>query len=150
MPLTAILEVWDLIPEEDQEESENKSLEPGEQLFVAISEAASLGVEAPCTIRFVGTIQNKPLLILVDSRSSQSFLSQQVIQGLEGLSPLAVPVQVRVANGATLSCSTQLLQAAWSVQGYQFVSGLKILDIPHFDMILGMDWLERFSPMRVH
>lgn len=40
MPLNAILEVWDLIPEEDQEESENKSLEPGEQLFVAISEAA--------------------------------------------------------------------------------------------------------------
>jgi hypothetical protein len=66
------------------------------------------------------------------------------------VSQVPVPVHVKVANGDILSCSTQLLQDSWSIQGYQFISDFKVLVIPHLEMILGMDWLERFSPMQVH
>jgi hypothetical protein len=40
--------------------------------------------------------------------------------------------------------------AAWSVQGLQFTSTLKIFPLTTFDMILGMDWLEQYSPMKIH
>ena len=40
--------------------------------------------------------------------------------------------------------------AAWSVQGYEFHSNLKVLSLGSYDMIIGMDWLEAFSPMKVH
>jgi hypothetical protein len=43
-----------------------------------------------------------------------------------------------------------LLQASWSVQGYEFHTDLKVLILQNFDMILGMDWLELHSPMKVH
>lgn len=106
MPHTAILEVWDLFLEDDQEVTKSNSPEDVEQLFLAISEATSLGIEAPCTVHFVGTIQNKSLLILVDSDSPHSFRSQRVAQGLEGVSPVSVPVHVWVVNG--VPCHVQI------------------------------------------
>lgn len=37
----------------------------------------------------------------------------------------------------------------WCVQGYKFHSTLKVLDLELYDMIIGMDWLTTFSPMKV-
>lgn len=34
--------------------------------------------------------------------------------------------------------------------GYDFHSDLKLLSLSSYDMVLGLDWLERFSPMEVH
>jgi hypothetical protein len=31
-----------------------------------------------------------------------------------------------------------------------FLSDFKVLPLQHFDLILGYDWLELYSPMRVH
>ena len=33
---------------------------------------------------------------------------------------------------------------------YQFSSDLKIIPLSSYDIILGMDWLEAYSPMKVH
>ncbi|WVZ77708.1 hypothetical protein U9M48_025546 [Paspalum notatum var. saurae] len=55
-----------------------------------------------------------------------------------------------VANGAILSCNSYIPQAVWSLQHRQFTSDLKILPLQHYDLILGMDWLEAHSPMKIH
>jgi hypothetical protein len=49
-----------------------------------------------------------------------------------------------------MQCTEELVSAEWSVQGYSFHSNLKILPLTSFDMIMGMDWLEAFSPMKIH
>lgn len=54
------------------------------------------------------------------------------------------------ADGGTIVSTSELPAAEWSVQGCVFTSTLKILPLGHFDIIVGMDWLERFSPMKVH
>jgi hypothetical protein len=57
---------------------------------------------------------------------------------------------VKVANGARLACQSQFKQVQWEVQVLPFVSDLKVLQLQHFDMILDYDWLEQFSPMKIH
>jgi hypothetical protein len=57
--------------------------------------------------------------------------------------------QVQVANGSVVSCQHQLLRASWTIQGCEFVSDMIFLPLPCYDMVLGMDWLASFSPMRV-
>lgn len=59
-------------------------------------------------------------------------------------------VHVKVADGSSVPCSAQIPHAVWSVQGFQFHSNLKLLPLGAFDLILGIDWLEAFSPMKVH
>ena len=43
----------------------------------------------------------------------------------------------------------EILQLSWTVQGCTFQSDAKVLSLAHFDIIVGMDWLARFSPMQV-
>jgi hypothetical protein len=57
---------------------------------------------------------------------------------------------VQVANGNIMPCSQALSQATWQIQGYQFSQDLKLLPLQHYDLILGIDWLEQFSPMHIH
>jgi hypothetical protein len=121
-----------------------------EQLFLALSKEASSGVEGPRTMKLQGSVQGKDILILVDSGSSHTFLSTHIAAELSGVQPLQKTVQVQVANGGFLYCTDSIQQAQWSVQDYKFSTDMKIIELQHFDMILGMDWLEQFSPMKVH
>lgn len=120
------------------------------QLFLALSSAAITGQEGPRTMKLQGSIQGHQLVILVDSGSSHTFLSQAKASLLTGVLPLSAPVRVQVANGEILQCSSQLCSTHWYIQDIQFCSDLKVLPLSHFDLILGMDWLESFSPMKVH
>jgi hypothetical protein len=88
--------------------------------------------------------------VSLDFGSSNSFLSESVSVSLQGVSQTASVIKVKVANGTMLSSSTKLLGAEWQVQGFSFCSDLKILPLQSFDMILGMDWLEAFSLMKIH
>jgi hypothetical protein len=40
--------------------------------------------------------------------------------------------------------------AEWELQGCTFTYDFKVSPLVHFDVILGYDWLEAFSPMKVH
>lgn len=88
--------------------------------------------------------------ILLDSGSSHTFISSALAASLSGSSSLASPVKVQVANGLVLLCESEFSSALWSTCGYEFTSDLKVLPLSSYDMILGLDWLESFSPMKVH
>jgi hypothetical protein len=121
-----------------------------EECFMALSEAAAMGKEAPRTLKLGGIIHEVEVLILIDSGSSHSFISEQVAASLLGVSPSAQPTLVRVANGQIVQSCSELLQTKWSVQGYVFQSDLRVLQLQSFDMLIGMEWMERYSPMKVH
>jgi hypothetical protein len=90
------------------------------------------------------------MVMLVDSGSSHTFVSVAVADQLTGVSALSHCLSVKVANGARVQCDTQLLDVVWYVQGYRFHSDFKVLPLQHFDVVIGYDWLEHFSPMQVH
>lgn len=117
---------------------------------MAISTDAVHGSVGPRIMKLHGSIQGHDMVILVDSGSSSSFLSHSFAAQLSGIRSLPSGISVQVANGTVLHCQSVLPQASWSVGQYTFSSDLCILPLHHFDMILGMDWIESFSPMKVH
>jgi len=58
-------------------------------------------------------------------------------------------MSVRVGNGDLVQCSTILPGVVWDIQQYQFTHDLRVLPLASYDIILGMDWLQLFSPMKV-
>jgi hypothetical protein len=88
--------------------------------------------------------------MLLDSGSSSSFISTSLATQLSGVQPLDKPVTVQVAGGGRLPCEAFLPQALWFIDDIAFQSDLRILPLAAYDVILGMDWLESFSPMKVH
>jgi hypothetical protein len=62
---------------------------------------------------------------------------------------LAQALSITVANGNKLQCTAELTKAEWTYQGLSFTTSFKLLHIPCYDAIIGMDWLESCSPMYV-
>jgi hypothetical protein len=142
--------MWDLFQLDEENLSPTGSSEGSEHLFVAISQAASTGCVAPKTVQFSGSIQHKQISLLVDSGSSASFISAQLASQLSGVVSLSKDIKVQVAGGAVLVCSQMIPQALWFIGDISFQSDLRVLPLSSYDMIIGMDWLEKHSLMRVH
>ncbi|WVZ95116.1 hypothetical protein U9M48_040918 [Paspalum notatum var. saurae] len=149
--LNAMQEVLELFPvQADLQSDGSDSEQPTEQLFLTLSVAAISGASSPKTLCLQGEIQGIPVRILVDSGSSHTFISDHIASQLSGICPVPLPLQVQVANCQLLQCTSQFPNAAWSVQCYTFCSDLKVLSLSAYDMILGLDWLDTYSPMQIH
>jgi len=102
------------------------------------------------TMKLYGNIGNNEILILVDSGSVASFVSSKLAAQLQLPSVPCQQTNFIAADGSPMSCTRQVQNIQWSVQGHTFTSTVGILPLKCFDMIIGEDWLEECSPMWVH
>lgn len=150
--LHAMQEVWDLFDTPDVGFPNDASVDtPSDShLLLTISKDAVSGSAGPKTMQFAGVIQGIPVLILVDSGSTNFFLSDRVVQQLSDISLVPVDLSVKVANGGLMQCTSVMPACSWEMQGHKFAHDLRVLDLHSYDHIIGMDWLELYSPMKIH
>lgn len=146
--LHAMQELWDSFMVEEPNVDATEP-ETGDLAIMILSQEAISGKEKSRAMKFHGKIQGIEILLLIDSGSSHTFISEQLTQHLQGVQPLSFGMEVKVADGGLLKCSNHLPQGQWSIQQCCFVSDIRILSLPYCDMIVGMDWLEAFSPMKI-
>lgn len=103
-----------------------------------------------CLCPLEGEIQGYKVTMLIESGSSHTFIGAKLAGQLTCVSELRSNIRVQVADGGRLQCQSEMKQAAWSVQNCTFYSDLKVLPLHSYDLIVGMDWLETYSPMKVH
>lgn len=82
--------------------------------------------------------------ILIDSGSSASFVSLSVAEQLSAVSVLAAPTQVQVVGGGILHSPGLLTDIEWSVDLCVFRSNFRVLQLSANDVIIGMDWLQKW------
>ncbi|XP_071933241.1 uncharacterized protein [Coffea arabica] len=113
---------------------------------IEVSVHALSGVSSHKTIRIKGMIQGKTIIALVDSGSTHCFIDEQTARDLK-LGTKGGALSVRVANGERLQSRTITKPVTWRMQGYEFQHHFNTLRLGGCDMILGVDWLARYSPM---
>lgn len=149
--LHAVHALWEFCFDDDDEPTEDSDEPvPTEQLCLAPSKAAVTGVPASRTIRLLGSIGDIPVQMLVDSGSSSSFINTELVAQLQSVDSVPLTAAVQIAGGGILHSSQLLRQVCWSVGQCSFQSDFRVLSLAMFDVIVGMDWLESFSPMQVH
>jgi hypothetical protein len=148
--LLAVEAVWNDYDHDDVAESSTPTCEADEQVFLAISKAAVLGNSSARTVWFAGYIHGQPVHILIDFSSSASFLSETVANQFSGIESKLISTRVQVAGDSHLQSSVLLRNVPWSVGQCAFQSTFRVLLLKDYDAIVGMDWLESFSPMQVH
>lgn len=107
------------------------------------------GTEAPSCLQLHGWLQGREVLMLVDSCSSASFVSQHLSPHLQGVQSMPKSIKVAVANGSELWCTQEVLGCSWFAQGHVFSTNFRLLPLGSYNVILGMDWLEYHSPMLI-
>lgn len=125
----------------------NSDSDPDE--LMALSDQAAKGTCAAHTLKIHAHIHWKPAIILVDSSSSHNFISEHMAADLHPWTPLKHSMSVKVAHGATLACTHEVVNCSQPAQGVMFTTTFKILPLQCYDAILGMEWLETFSPMQI-
>lgn len=147
--LHAVQELFALFPDNANEDQASISSEDSDSSLLAMSVHAVQGTDSQSTIRLQGKIQGLNILMLVDSGSSASFISDQLADRLTGVQFLAHPLSVKVANGQVLHCQKEMPSAEWFVSGQKFLTTFKVVALGGYDAILGMDWLTKYSPMQI-
>jgi hypothetical protein len=111
---------------EDQCVLEEEDL--GDDLMVLSTNAAQ-GTNSTRTVRMVGHVGGKEVIILIDSGSSHTFISEALGSRWRDWSPMHTTMQVRVANGQTLQCSHEVQACPIWISGHAFKMSLKVLPL---------------------
>jgi hypothetical protein len=90
------------------------------------------------------------MILLVDLGSSHTFVSKAFAARANYTLSRAKPVTVKVVNDQLMHSKAPVLGLQWTYEGHTFSDNNRLLDIGAYDAILGMDWLDRCSPMYCH
>lgn len=127
-------------------EEENDSDEDLMTIFVQ----ALKGTEGVKTVKLRGFLAGQEVFMLVDSGSTNCFISEELASRIQGKMALSNSVLVEFANGSLIECTHELPDQLWNIQGITFKNSFKIIPLGCYDVVLGMDWLENNSPMHIH
>jgi hypothetical protein len=148
--LHVLQEVWDLCHSDISEDCDDAAEDTKEaHVFLALSIAAFSARPSDSTMQFVGEIQGQSVQILINSGSSNTFMSTSLASKLSSSSPCQYPIKVTVANGTQLICEQEFKHLQWTVQQCSFFSDVKVLPLSQYDLIVGMDWLIKHNPMEI-
>lgn len=127
----------------------NKQTTQEAEVLMSISKLATTGQTTPHTVRLVGKIDSREVLILVDSGSSHSFVSETVAAAMPDKIQRTAASLVKIVDGGILKCDSMIPQCTWQTQGQVFSMDLRVLPLGCYDMVVGMDWLQLCGPMWV-
>jgi hypothetical protein len=92
--LQAVQELWDLLQLDQESEVVSEDGEQEVQLNLILSREAVSASGTSKTLKFLGEIRGNPVIILVDSGSSNSFINDKWSMLLTGISPMQRSINV--------------------------------------------------------
>ncbi|XP_026454759.1 uncharacterized protein LOC113355983 [Papaver somniferum] len=141
-----------LISDEEVEEHEHlHTAEPivtsptTEESPIEISLHALTGHVVHDTIRISGHLNNHPIMVLVDTGSTHSFIDSALVDKLHLHASPTGQMLVTVANGDNITSRGLCHNLHWEMQGYHFSSTLRVLPLGGYDMVLEDDWLQQLG-----
>ncbi|XP_039023154.1 uncharacterized protein LOC120155744 [Hibiscus syriacus] len=141
--LNMMIEDENVLPSEIlANDPEQQNLQEEESLEISMN--AITGCIGHNTLRIQGTIQGRPLNILIDSGSTHSFLTPQWAEAGIQINTLH-PLAITIANGQQLYSSARCNEVEWKMQGHSFIHDFRLLQLGGSDMVLGVDWMKLFS-----
>ena len=89
----------------------NKLVGEANAIFLSAAALGKISAPAITTMKLKVQLQGQPMIFLVDSGSTHSFVDCTVASKLQGVVPMHVSM-VKVANGSLVLCSQQLQKKA--------------------------------------
>lgn len=119
--------IWEDEPGIEGEQKEKES---------AISLHAITGSKGSHTLKVQGKIKNRVVKILVDSGSTNNFISQGIAKQLQLATSPCTPFQVIVANGEKINCKGSVDSLTWEIAGQLFTSKVNVIPLGGYDLVL--------------
>ncbi|XP_044476613.1 uncharacterized protein LOC123204119 [Mangifera indica] len=125
-------------PTEFSEDASQLKLRNSEEM--ELSRHSVAGISTPKTLKFLGKIHTSPVIILVDSGASHSFISQQLVNKLQ-LPCSPTTFQVIIGNGSSVAGGEKCPGVELLLPEMKFLHDYFVFPLGNVDVILGVDWL---------
>ena len=99
--------------ESDDDKSASGSSDTEAEQMMSLSAAATSGTTGKRTMRLLGHIGNKQILILIDSGSSGNFINQELVNQLQLPTQKLSTVQVTLADGKFMASDRGVPALKW-------------------------------------
>lgn len=138
------------IIESDEDLAEFQALQGEEQLKISMH--ALMGIAATSNT-FIVNLQigsSASATAFIDSGSTSTFMSPALADKISVPTVATKRLKVQVANGGTLWTQFMCKSCSYSIQGNDFTSDFRIMQLKGYDIILGTDWLKKYSPVEMN
>eukprot|EP00253_Pinus_taeda_P030209 PITA_30209 len=98
----------------------------------------------PSMVEFEGKISNLSIAVLIDPRATLSYVSPKIVEQCKLQSEkFRNPWLVQLATGAKRRVLAKINNCSLTIAGQPIVADLNILPLGSYDILIGMDWLEK-------
>jgi len=94
-----------------------------------------------------GKMGKRRIMVLIDSDNTHSFLNEVTATKLGCTLMDTTPLSVIIANGNKMYSNYKSVGFKWLMQGEEFSTDLRILELGGCDIVLGVDWMRTVSPL---
>ncbi|KAG6518817.1 hypothetical protein ZIOFF_022298 [Zingiber officinale] len=108
---------------------------------MAISVHALEGLQTPQIMKVKGFIKKQPVMILIDSGSTNNFLDSTLARRLKQKIERASTFDVKVADGRSLTSPGKCEGIKIILPNYELITDLFLLPLDGCDVVLGAQWL---------
>ena len=102
---------------------------------------------APQTLKLIGYIKNRKVIILVDSGSTHNFIHCCIAQETHFYIHTFNNFQIMIANGGSMKCGGCCENVRLQIGGYHLKSHIFSIDMGGGDIVLGADRLRTLGPI---
>jgi hypothetical protein len=106
-----------------------------------ISLNALTGFSAPQTLKLIGYIKHRKVIILVDSGSTHNFIHRCISQETHYYIHAVNNFQIMIANGGSMKCGGRCENVRLQIGDYHLKYHMFTIDMGGCDIVLGADWL---------
>jgi hypothetical protein len=104
-----------------------------------ISLNALTGFSAPQTLKLIGYIKHRKVIILVDSGSTHNFIHRCIAQETNCYIRAVNNFQIMIANGGSMKCGGRCENVCLQIGDYHLKSHVFAIDMGGCDIVLGAD-----------
>eukprot|EP00253_Pinus_taeda_P001689 PITA_01689 len=98
----------------------------------------------PTMVEFEGKISNLPISVLIDPGATLSYVNPKVVErcNLQSVK-FKNPWLVQLATGAKWKVTSKINNCSFTIADQPITADLNILPLGSYDILIGMDWLEK-------
>jgi hypothetical protein len=105
------------------------------------------GFSAPQTLKLIGYIKNRKVIILVDSGSTHNFIHHRISQEVNCYIRAINHFEIMIANGGSMKCGGRCENMRLQIGQYHLKCHMFSIDMGGCEIVLGAEWLHTLCPI---
>jgi hypothetical protein len=134
------------VPESPETSEINPPSDPPEEEPI-ISLNSLIDFSAPQTLKLIGYLKHRKVIILVDSGNTHNFIHRSIAQETHCYIHVVNNFQIMIANGGSMKCGGRCENVCLQIGDYNLKYHMFAIDMGGCDIVLGAEWLRTLGPI---